>query len=60
MVRIDVLEPFDYKIRMPSGNEYGANPHFVFGCKTDGGTLEAVINNIPNSDKYRIITHIKN
>lgn len=55
VVRIDIKNPVDYEIRLPSGNEYGANSHFVCGGKTDGGALEAVINNIPNTDKYRTI-----
>ena len=55
VVRIDIKNPVDYEIRLPSGNEYGANSHFVSGGKTDGGALEAVINNVPNTDKYRTI-----
>ena len=55
VVRIDISNPLDYEIRLPSGNEYGANRHFVSGGKTDGGTLEAVINNVPNADSVRTI-----
>ena len=59
LVRIDIENPFNYDIRMPSGNEYGANPHFEFGGKTDGGKLETVVSDVPNEDLYRTITHIK-
>lgn len=56
VVRIDIKEPLSYEIRLPSGNEYGANSHFVPGGRTDGGALECVINNVPNEDGYRSIT----
>ncbi len=55
IVRIDIKKPLDYEIRLPSGNEYGANIHFISGGKTDGGALEAVINNVPNSEECRSI-----
>lgn len=56
VVRIDIKEPLSYEIRLLSGNEYGANSHFVPGGRTDGGALECVINNVPNEDGYRSIT----
>lgn len=56
VVRIDIKDPLSYEIRLPSGNEYGANAHFVPGGKTDGGALESVINNVPNEDGCRNIT----
>jgi hypothetical protein len=43
---------------MPSGNEAGANNFYTPGGFTSGGTPEAVVNNIPNTDEYRSITFL--
>ena len=56
MVRIDVKSPMDLNARVPSGNEMGANDHFVPGGYTDGGAPECVTDNIPNDDTYRKIS----
>ena len=58
LVRINISEPYNYELRLPSGNEYGANNHFIFGGKTDGGFPEAVVSDVPNADFARIVTHI--
>lgn len=35
-------------LRIPSGNEAGANSHWIPGGKTDGGVPEAITDLIPN------------
>ncbi len=55
LVRIDIKNPSDFNMRIPSGNEAGANEYFIPGGYTSGGTPEVVVNNIPNSDDFRII-----
>ena len=56
VVRIDIYDPLSHNIRLPSGNEYGANSNFIPGGRTSGGALECVIDNVPNSDEYRGVT----
>lgn len=56
MVRIDVKDPLSNNARMPSGNEIGANEHFVPGGYTDGGAPECVTDQIPNDDEHRRMT----
>jgi hypothetical protein len=51
MCRVDVLELDELNIRMPSGNEIGANEYFTPGGFTKDGEMEAIINPIPK-DKY--------
>jgi hypothetical protein len=51
MSRVDVLNPKDFDLRMPSGNEVGANKFFTPGGYTAAGQPEAVINQIPKG-KY--------
>ena len=41
-----------------SGNEAGANSHWIPGGLTDGGTPEAIINKILNNDEYIKISFI--
>lgn len=43
---------------MPSGNEYGANSHWIPGGKTDGGVSEAVTDLIPNISDNLTVTEI--
>ena len=59
LVRIDVNDPKKLNARIPSGNEMGANEHFVPGGYTDGGSPECVVDKIPNDDDYRQITMLK-
>jgi len=40
-------------LRMPSGNEFGANEKWIPGGKTSGGILEATVDQIP-LDKIEI------
>ena len=47
LARIDVPKPKDLNLRMPSGNEMGANQHWLPGGHLPTGYREAVINQIP-------------
>jgi YD repeat-containing protein len=47
LVRIDVPDPRSLGLRMPSGNESGANPHWIPAGKLPTGYSEAVVNPIP-------------
>ncbi|MGL4106691.1 hypothetical protein [Clostridium sp. LP20] len=58
LVRFDTINLKDLEIRIPSGNEAGANSHWIPGGLTDGGTPEAIINKIPNNDEYIKISFI--
>lgn len=51
IVRIDVLSPQSIGLRMPSGNESGANPLWIPGGKLPNGQSEAVVDPIPRG-KY--------
>ncbi len=44
---IDIHSTADLKLRMPSGNEFGANSEWLPGGRLPTGMSEAVINNIP-------------
>lgn len=52
LVRIDILDFKDLNLRIPTGNEAGANNYWIPGGWTVGDTPEAVTNQIP---KTRII-----
>jgi len=54
-VRIDIANPTG--LRLPNGNELGANSQWIHGGYTSGGLLEAIIDS-PKSGQY-IITPIK-
>jgi hypothetical protein len=47
MIRIDIPYPFELNIRIPSGNEMGANALWFPGGYLPTGYLEAVIDRIP-------------
>ena len=49
LVRIDVLDVEDLHIRIPSGNEAGANAWWLPGGYTSGGVPEAITDLIPKS-----------
>ena len=51
MCRVDVQNPNELDLRIPSGNEEGANKFFTPGGFTSDGQAEAVINPIPKG-KY--------
>lgn len=43
LVRVDIANPRELNLRVPSGNEAGANDQFIPGGFTEGGLPEAVI-----------------
>jgi hypothetical protein len=47
LMRVDVPDPMARNARMPTGQEKGANKHFVPGGKTSGGAPEVVIDPLP-------------
>jgi hypothetical protein len=47
LVRIDIPSPGKHDLRMPTGNELGANPEWLPGGKLPTGFDEAVTNQIP-------------
>lgn len=49
LVRIDVVEVEDLHLRLPSGNEAGANSYWLPGGYTSGGVPEAITDLIPKS-----------
>lgn len=51
LVRIDIPDPKSLNVRMPKGNELGANNKWIPGGKISGGIPEAVVDNIPEG-KY--------
>lgn len=58
-MRIDISDLDGLNLRMPSGNEVGANSHWIPGGYTDGGVPEAVTDLIPNISGNVIITELK-
>ncbi|HEY1839508.1 MAG TPA: hypothetical protein VGG53_04665 [Mycobacterium sp.] len=52
IVRIDIGHPHEFDLRMPSGNELGANDQWIPGGKLPDGASEAVIDagNVPRPD----------
>ncbi len=51
IIRIDIRRPKKLKLRLPSGNETGANELWIPGGKLPNGYLESVINPVPKG-KY--------
>jgi hypothetical protein len=51
LVRVDIEAPRELDLRMPSGNEEGANAHWLPGGRLPTGLDEAVVNQIPRG-KY--------
>ena len=47
LVRIDIEDTIGLDVRIPSGNETGANDLWIPGGYTSGGVPEAVTNTIP-------------
>ena len=50
LIRIDAPNTPELNIRIPSGNEAGANKLWIPGGKTSGGVPEAITNTIPLKD----------
>ncbi|MDO5650177.1 MAG: hypothetical protein Q4G11_06185, partial [Gallicola sp.] len=59
LVRINVDNIEGLNLRMPSGNEAGANSHWIPGGKTDGGVSEAVTDLIPNKPDNVTVGELK-
>ena len=59
LIRIDIENLDELNLRVPSGNEAGANSHWILGGKTDGGVPEAITDLIPNTSDNVTITEIK-
>ena len=53
LVRIDVEDLSDLDLRLPSGNETGANSMWIPRGETSGGVPEAILNTVP-LDKTRV------
>ncbi|WP_317041733.1 RHS repeat domain-containing protein, partial [Bacteroides fragilis] len=47
LVRVDIPNPEDYNLRLPTANMSGANEKFELGGKTSGGIPEGVIDQVP-------------
>ena len=58
LVRIDIKDVTDLNLRIPSGNEYGANSHWIPGGYTEGGVPEAISDLIPNTTNKVIIKEL--
>ena len=58
LVRIDIKDPYSLNLRIPTGNEMGANSHWIPGGYTDGGTAEAIVDCIPNNNSNVNITFL--
>lgn len=59
LIRIDVSDLSEVGLRLPSGNEFGANSHWLPGGFTDGGVPEGVTGLIPNNSINVTISEIK-
>lgn len=59
IVRIDVKNPKEFNVRLPSGNEAGANEFWIPGGVLPNGKLEAVIDQIPQGKYTEEIITIK-
>ena len=53
LVRIDIEDLSDLNLRLPSGNETGANSLWIPEGETSGGVPEAILNTVP-LDKTRV------
>ncbi|MGT2965088.1 T7SS effector LXG polymorphic toxin [Streptococcus acidominimus] len=59
LIRIDVANLDEVGLRLPSGNEFGANNHWLPGGFTDGGVPEGVTGLIPNNSANVSISELK-
>ncbi|SHF79054.1 filamentous hemagglutinin, partial [Vibrio gazogenes DSM 21264] len=57
LVRVDIPKPRELNLRMPSGNEAGANSQWIPGGRLPDGNLEAVIDatNL-QPERYKVTT----
>lgn len=59
LVRIDIENMDGLNLRVTSGNEAGANSHWIPGGKTDGGVPEVISDLIPNVPNNVTVSEIK-
>lgn len=59
IIRIDIRRPKKLKLRLPSGNETGANDLWIPGGKLPNGYLESVINPVPEGKYTETIIILK-
>lgn len=59
LVRIDIPQPQKLNLRLPSGNEGGANALWLPGGKLPNGYLEAVLNQIPEGSYTETMIDVK-
>ncbi|WP_443938772.1 RHS repeat domain-containing protein [Pedobacter sp. MW01-1-1] len=61
LIRVDIKPSVlkELNLRVPLGNEVGANSLFVPGGKTVGGTTEAIVNGIPKNSSGVKISEVK-
>jgi hypothetical protein len=45
---VNIQNPKDYNMHIPSGNEHGANSEWIPGGYTSGGILEVILEHVPN------------
>jgi uncharacterized protein YukE len=60
VVRVDIPDPQDYNLRVPSGNEAGANEYWLPGGFLPDGVSEAVIDGGAVPDGDIIVTDVTN
>lgn len=59
IIRIDIRRPKKLKIRLPTGNETGANELWIPGGRLPNGYLESVINPVPEGKYTETIIMLK-
>jgi hypothetical protein len=56
--RVDILNPEAKGLRIPNGNEASANEFWTPGALTSGGTMEAVLNEVPRIDANHTVKQV--
>jgi hypothetical protein len=56
--RVDILNPESKGLRIPDGFEVSANEFWTPGALTSGGTMEAVLDEVPITDANRKVDHV--
>ncbi|HEX5254053.1 MAG TPA: hypothetical protein VFW69_09305 [Mycobacterium sp.] len=58
IVRIDIADPKDFNLRIPSGNEAGANEQWIPGGVLPNGSSEAVVDAGSIPPEHYTVTHV--
>ena len=58
VVRIDIANPHDFNLRIPSGNEAGANEQWVPGGALPNGSSEAVVDGGLMTPDHYTVTYV--